>query len=205
MFKKSFLSFACLTAVMACNTDKPVSSLVPDKPSAAPDYFCTWNVQGFINGWEDPRTPMNEDYLFGDGLYQNWTGFFPKIREDLYFVMDDSWDIPLAEERDSPSFGTTMLDTTRFPSFRGDPAGRLKMLADSIKARGWKGAGGWIHAGKPAAFADITEEEFWTERLKESEHAGFDYWKVDWGPRSHDGQWRRMLTDWDTSTRRTYG
>ena len=29
-------------------------SLVPDTPSTAPDYFCTWNVQGFACSYSVP-------------------------------------------------------------------------------------------------------------------------------------------------------
>ena len=31
-------------------------SLVPDTPSTAPDYFCTWNVQGFACSYSVPAT-----------------------------------------------------------------------------------------------------------------------------------------------------
>lgn len=30
-----------------CSASQP-ESLVPDTPSSAPDYFCTWNIQGYI-------------------------------------------------------------------------------------------------------------------------------------------------------------
>jgi hypothetical protein len=37
-------------------------SLVPDAPSTAPDYFCTWNVQGFACSYSGPskRLVVNE-------------------------------------------------------------------------------------------------------------------------------------------------
>ena len=37
---------------------------------------------------------MTERYLFGNGPFEGWTSLYPQIRQDLYFVMDDSWDIP---------------------------------------------------------------------------------------------------------------
>ncbi len=29
---------------------------------------------------------MTRGNMFGDGKYQNWLGFYPRIRSDLYFV-----------------------------------------------------------------------------------------------------------------------
>lgn len=66
-------------------------SLVPDTPSKAPDYFCTWNLQGYLVSHQDTkvtRKAMNEDNLFGKGKYQNWANCYPRIREDLYLVLD---------------------------------------------------------------------------------------------------------------------
>ena len=49
-------------------------SLVPDKPSTAPDYYCTWNLQGYVvsygagAGSNDLRMEIHEDNLFGNQL-----------------------------------------------------------------------------------------------------------------------------------------
>ncbi len=120
-------------------------SLVPDTPSNAPDYFCTWSVQGYVvnySGVENTRAAIHEQNLFGDGTYEGWVHFFPKIRSDIYFLMDDSWDIPLHENAsDNKYLGLTRLDPTRFPSFTGTPQERLKGLTDQVKSYGWKGLG----------------------------------------------------------------
>ena len=97
-------------------------NLVPDTPSAAPDYFCTWNLQGYVvsyTGGDPTREAMNEEYMFGKGKYQDWVNVsYPTIRKDLYFVMDDSWDIPQDVNTPSnPYLGTVELDATRFPSW----------------------------------------------------------------------------------------
>lgn len=50
------------------------ASLVPATPSAAPDYYCTWNLQGYVcsygagAGSNDLRLEINEDNLFGSRL-----------------------------------------------------------------------------------------------------------------------------------------
>ena len=125
-----------------CSSPRP-GSLVPEAASCAPDYFCTWNVQSYVNshrgGSAMTRRAINEANMFGDGPYQDWVGFYPAIRSDLFFVMDDSWDIPLDENvvEGNPYFGTMELSEDRFPSFKGEPAVRLKALVDSVKAKGW--------------------------------------------------------------------
>src|SRR6202012_2188386 len=75
-------------------------SLIPETPSLAPDYFNTWNIQGYVCSYsstEAQRSAMNESNIFGDSTYQGWIKFYPQIRKDLIFVMDDSWDIPKNE------------------------------------------------------------------------------------------------------------
>lgn len=174
-------------------------SLVPDTPSKAPDYFCTWNLQGYLVSHQDTkvtRKAMNEDNLFGKGKYQNWANCYPRIREDLYLVLDDSWDIPKeVNDKPNPYLGTVELNEERFPSFHGTPEERLRQLVTRIKAKGWKGAGGWICAQKADNQRETDEKSYWTERIKTADEAGFDYWKVDWGNNDRNGKWRKMLTD----------
>lgn len=195
------IGIAVLMMITSCSKapeSKALESLVPDTPSKAPDYFCTWNVQGYICSQESTagnRMAMTEANMFGDSTYQNWVSFYPKIREDLYFVMDDSWDIPIAEtSKDGPTFGLAELNQERFPSFKGSPAERLSKLVDSVKITGWRGLGGWICAQEAAIAGEVDPVEYWTERLKAANEAGFAYWKVDWGKQSRNLEWRKMLT-----------
>lgn len=170
-------------------------SLVPTRPSTAPDYLCTWNLQGYVISYDPPsnmRSAMVEANIFGQGPYQNWISFYPQIRRDLYFVMDDSWDVPL--ENNNAYMGSAEVNEERFPSLKGTPTKRLKQLTERIKSAGWKGAGGWICAQKPESAKDIPEEEYWTSRLKDAHLAGFSYWKVDYGRNERNTEWRRMLT-----------
>lgn len=198
--KKSLVKLCMGVLVLTgCSSGQPLESLVPDTPSTAPDYFCTWSTQAYVvehEGHEPQRREMNEANIFGKGEYQNWAGFFPAIRQDLIFVMDDSWDIPAdVNTRDNEYLGTTILNEERFPSFIGTPTERLQKLVQKFKEMGWKGAGGWICAQKAGIFADVDEETYWTERLKAANDAGLSYWKVDWGHNAHNGEWRKMLGD----------
>lgn len=193
------VGFCALTFSSCSLQQQSLDSLVPDTPSNAPDYLCTWNLQAYVVDYENSdmmRKAMTEENIFGEGTYQNWASFYPKIRGDLYFVMDDSWDIPkdVNTKRDNPYLGTTELNEERFPSFTGTPTERLRKLTERMKSLGWKGAGGWICAQKSDNFPDVSEEDYWMERLKVAHDAGFSYWKVDWGKNSRNDEWRKMLT-----------
>ena len=222
-------------------------SLVPTTPSQAPDYYCTWNLQGFASGHtfgagsNDFRAEMNEDNLFGthkvypenklkaidgveyrvDSRHQGWLDHFPSIRQDLTFVMDDSWDIPYdsnskrphGSNYDNEYLALLTIDPTRFPSFDGNDSERMIKLVEAVKEKGWKGLGGWIcaqnpinltkkYTGKQNTFENSKkwsakqEEKYWKMRLKESQDAGFLYWKVDWGNKDRDDEFRRNLSKW---------
>jgi hypothetical protein len=172
-------------------------SLVPESSNLSPDYFCTWNIQGYVCSYESgeaQRRAMTEANMFGDDRHQRWVDFFPKVRKDLIFVMDDSWDIPLNE--DKAWFGSAVLNEERFPSYTGSPAERLRKLTDAVKAAGWRGLGGWICAQRAPKFeADDSEDAYWSQRLEWMRDADFTYWKVDWGKHDHDAEWRHKLTD----------
>lgn len=188
---------AVLYACASCQ-DKSVS-LVPDTPTRAPDYFCTWNVQGYKTrhtGSKNMRAAMNEQSIFGTGEWDGWIKFFPKIRADLYFVMDDSWDIPQSvNNKPNKYLGLVELDSTRFPSFKGTQTERLTRLNEKIKSYGWKGVGGWICAQESEVAANHESvDAYWTERLKAAHESGFGYWKVDWGRKDRDDEWRKKLT-----------
>lgn len=171
-------------------------NLIPTTPGKAPDYFCTWNVQGYVLSYAKGklRDAITEDNMFGDGKYQNWVGFFPRIRGDLYFVMDDSWDVGFTNY----DYGADILNPERFPSFAtsGTEPEKLKKLNDAVQAKGWRAVGGWICANKAAAYTNMSDQQFYAERLQWMNTAGWGYWKVDWGKHSKDANWRRQLTDW---------
>ena len=167
-------------------------SLVPNRPSAVPDYFSTWNIQGYVVSYDGPATArvMTEQSMFGQGELEGWTQFFPDFRQDLIFLMDDSWDIPVNDHR-TERMGEARLDTERFPSCKGN----LKKLVQKTKQAGWKGLGGWICAQEASVAPDAANPEaYWTARLKENHKAGMAYWKVDFGHQERNQKWREQLT-----------
>ncbi len=171
-------------------------NLIPTSPGKSPDYFCTWNLQGYVVSYANnaaQRNALTETNIFGVGKYQNWVGFYPRIRADLYFVMDDSWDVGFTKY----DYGADILNAERFPTYAssGTETDKLKQLNEAIKAKGWRAVGGWICANKAVAYQDMTDKDFYTERLQWMNSAGWGYWKVDWGKNAKDASWRRNLTD----------
>jgi hypothetical protein len=183
------------------NTSAAGTGLVPDIPNASPDYFCTWQTQHYYadgSGSGPQRANLTEANIFGTATQPGWINFYPKVRKDLFFVMDDSWDIPLKGDA-AGYFGSLIVNAERFPGFvqagiSNEDA--LKRLCDTAKSRGWKALGGWVCAQEAANFSDgKTQQAYWTERARWAGYAGFAYWKVDWGKNIYDYQFRKLLTD----------
>lgn len=267
---KKKIGLLALAAIMANMTlaQKQPASLVPTTPSKVPDYYCTWNLQGFVTGYlsgsgsNDLRVEINEDNLFGTSAvwgsttkkvyngtgregstaswnvpaaYQGWLNHYPAIRQDLTFVMDDSWDIPKGapdangycapygcskrpdgSNYDNPYLAYVRINEERFPSYAD--AGKkdvtnMARLVKAVKKRGWRSLGGWICAQNPIGLTEKytgkpnnkdnsmnwtaeQEEAYWSVRMQEAEKAGFTYWKVDWGNKDRDDNWRRRLSGW---------
>jgi hypothetical protein len=154
-------------------------SLVPDQPSSAPNYWCTWAAQNYMYGHGlanlDPKMlegesgsklahdAMSERVLFGDGGWAN--NFFPKIRKDLYLLLDDGWQ--------AGGTATFELDTVKFPAFTGSFETRLRKLNSAIEEAGWRSTALWCR-NTPGGDADQS-------LVNRSESAAIKYWKIDLG------------------------
>lgn len=185
--RREFLAALMATAVVSradgfakgSSLIKAGVNLVPEYPSGKPNYWCTWAAQNYMYGHDlphlDPKVlegdsgsrlahdAMTEKILFGrTGWAEN---FFPKIRKDVFFLLDDGWQVG--------GTATFDLDTRKFPSFTGSPADRLKKLNDAIKGAGWRGTALWCR-NTPGGDADHHLESL-------SQSAGINYWKVDIG------------------------
>lgn len=166
-------------------------SLVPAAPSTAPDYFCTWNAQGYAcsyAGADAQADALTEANLFGKGPHQNWAEFFPDCRRDLIFLLDDACDLPVGGGHHHPARGSLELDPGRFPSYQGAPADRLAALNRDVRAKGWRGLGLWVckSRNRAAGQEQVDSDAYWAERLAWSQKAGVLYWKVDWGVGDRD-------------------
>jgi hypothetical protein len=171
-------------------------NLVPAGPNRSPDYFCTWNLQGYVCSYANSsaqRREMVEQNLFGHSKCQDWIDLYPSIRGSLFLVLDDSWDVPL--NGDKRDYGSLILNRERFPSYDGTPAQSLRKLSEAVRAKGWRGLGGWVCAQQAPAFAEPADTAYWTERMHWMRDAGISYWKVDWGSKSRDAGWRQMISE----------
>jgi hypothetical protein len=154
-------------------------NIIPETPSGAPNYWCTWAVQNYMYGHNlrelKPEVlegdcgsrlahnAMNETVLLGaDGWART---FFPSVRKDLYLMLDDGWE--------AGGTSTFDLDTAKFRSFTGSPTKRLTALNKAIQDQNWRGAALWCR-NTPGGAKD---EEL--EML--SQQAGVHYWKIDVG------------------------
>ena len=180
----------------------------------SPSYYCTWCVQNYMygigkksvdskelegsRGSAHARKCMNLQTAFGE---DGWAArFHPEARKDLYFMIDDGWDVPYNVNPDW--FGSLIPDPKRFPLNAEEPWQRYQMLNRLAKQAGWRGLGIWVAAqeapalwnGKAHTPADQTV--YWKERMAWSERAGVEYWKMDWGAHAADIQFRINITQW---------
>jgi len=187
-------------------------NLIPEESGTAPNYWCTWSVQNYMYGQGDEgfdpkelvgftgakhaRNNLNEELLAGKNGWAE--SFFSKIRNDLFIVLDDGWDVPVNTPPESNEyFSSFHLNEGKFPSCKGIPPERLKKLSEIVKKHGWRGIGLWVaaqEATKYKAKDDPKSETYWKERIEWSKQAGILYWKVDWGRKMSRNAFRRFLT-----------
>jgi hypothetical protein len=175
--KRSIIQICLLCAAITTRAE----DLVPAKPGAAPNYWCTWSAQNYMFGQGaktlDPKEleggagsghanmAMNEQNVFGPGGWA--TNFFPRVRGDLYLMYDDGL------FRDGS--GSFKIDERKFPSLTGlEAQERLRQLNDRTRTLGWRGAAVWCR--NPATSGGDADA-----LVQWSRHAGVHYWKIDGG------------------------
>jgi hypothetical protein len=158
---------------------KTATNLIPEKPTSPPSYWCTWAAQNYMYGHDltelDTKLlegdsgsslahdAMTEKVLFGRTGWAH--DFFPRIRKDVLFLLDDGWQ--------AGGTATFELDLNKFPSFTGSSTERLKKLNHAVQDAGWRGTALWCR-NTPGGVADSRLENL-------SQNAGIRYWKVDIG------------------------
>ena len=116
-------------------------NFIPDIVNPSPDYYCTWQTQLYITndgGPEAQRENITEENMFGTGDGQGWTDFYENARKDLFFIMDDSWDVPLKDYDEY--YGCLVLNSEKVPSFCKDADNKtaLKRIVDAVKKKGFE-------------------------------------------------------------------
>jgi len=194
-YKLVLITLLCLFTLAGLGQKKQAFSLIPASPSLAPDYFCTWNIQGYACSYKSSiANEMTEKNIFGTGHYQGWGRMFQRLHKDLYLVLDDAWDTPL-DNSSKNYYGSLIVDIARFPSVIGlSPEQRFTALKEKTKKLGWRGLGLWICAQQAPIYKTEDSVAYWAERFRWMHNAGIDYWKVDWGKESNSSEWRTWLT-----------
>lgn len=198
-----------------------IGNMIPsESPKQTMNTWCTWEAQwdGVLKLRNDIKKGKNvyksiakapeklsqrdgivEETIFGEN---GWAHNFGDLRSDMYFILDDGWDVDFYEEpwtKDISKFGSHIPHNKRFPSVAGkSPKEKLKWINNKLVALGWRGGAIWIPAQMFPQKKWITpgaQIDFWKERIGWSKYAGIKYWKVDWGIHCHDVKWRKMLTD----------
>lgn len=177
-------------------------------PKTGPDtgnYWCSWDTQFRANSPEDGKETVNlrniltQEFLFGEkGMV---SGYFHRVRRDLYVLLDDGWDVGwnVAGNGRVSVFGSLELNEDKFPDFKGQPWEKLAMLKEKVLQLGYRGLGLWICANavgehQEKMLSPEESEAYWKERAVWCRRAGVDYWKVDWGYHSGDIEYRDRMT-----------
>ena len=165
-------------------------NLIPETPGKTPSYWCTWRTQNYgldyipkenraagsaIGGNIGAGSPvqdcLNEKVLFES---PGWAvNLFDRIRGDVYFMMDQGWDVPFNTDDTAEvwKYGSLELPAERFPSIIGNPAERLQKLNERIQTCGWRGLGIWVASQMPGdsgnvPFVSAAVDKYWRERAR---------------------------------------
>lgn len=182
-------SFLCLlgTLLLSCSSAGEGPNLVPQTPSDAPNYWCTWYAQNYwqqrggeisnfnmINN-SNAREEINYHNVFN--TRDGWAStYLPKGRADMYFLIDHGWQTKDKSQRieGAAPFFSLQIDENDFPEYANtQPEEALRLFNEEIQACGWKGLGIWVRGDIPAA----TARKF----VEWSKYAGIRYWKIDGG------------------------
>ncbi|MCY3415076.1 MAG: hypothetical protein INQ03_25720 [Candidatus Heimdallarchaeota archaeon] len=185
-------------------------SLIPTNKIKVANYWCTWALQNYIHGQNDPnllvsdlegahgailaRNNLNEKLLFSEDGWLNQQ--FGDIKSEIFLVLDDGWDLPLVK-----GFYSTLLHLSAFDlhrdrfSYTGSPEQKLKALNDQVRSFGWRGVGLWVAAQPALKYLGnpLKLISYWKKRIIWSRYAGVGYWKVDWGIWDHSMSFRHKL------------
>ena len=187
-------------------------NLIPATVNPSPDYWCTWGAQNFaadtlsllnslsLGGHSITARYVNEERIFGEG---GWSDAFPEgLRNDLLMVFDVGWDVPDGSSFDDSRWklGSMEVAVDKFPSVSGSGQEKLVQLDQLVRTHGWKGTGLWLpsqpYTGEATA-GELPENEtraFYRRAATMSKEAGIRYWKIDYGSRGGDIDFRAMIT-----------
>ena len=184
--------------------------LIPSEGRNTANYWCSWRNQRLfmpnpflhMRLYDAPkhnkiqRDMLTDDFLFGKrGLLVD---YMQDIRQDMYVMLDDGWDIPYKD--DYMAYGSLVLNEEKFPYQGKHPAENLATLNKKITDLGYAGTALWVPLNcigeEDENLFNLEQfKEYWTERAKWINYAGIAYLKVDWGYHQWETDYREALTD----------
>ena len=203
-----------MAGMVSCNRvpkDVPVD-LIPEVENITPDYWCTWGAQNYASDTASLRHSLSlgghsltADRLSESGVFgeKGWSEAFPaSMKKNLILLFDLGWDVPAGTKFENAQWrlGSLNLAEDKFPACLGTPLERLKKLNQLVLESGWKGSGLWLPShpygdrknGKIMPREQV--REFYIRALEISREAGIKYWKIDYGFRGEDLEFREMIT-----------
>jgi len=180
--------------------------LIPKPGNMTGSYVCTWWNQSACasrlrltgEGLSEWRDALNAHTLFDDESFYHHVP--RKERKDLIFLVDDGWDIPKGTPNDDAHrylYGSVDPDCEKFARFGSTPEERLTGMSQAVKELGYAGLGLWISPQESGReeYKEADARAYWEKRALWCHNAGILYWKVDWGNRDFDDDYRRLITD----------
>ena len=185
--KNKILFSAILLCCASCSPVKQGANLLPQQPSDAPNYWCTWYAQNYwqqrggeiknFNKINNPNAREEINYKNVFDSKEGWaTTYLPRGREDYYFLIDHGWQTKDASERlpGAAPFFSLQIDAGDFPEYaNAKPEEQLRLFNEEIQSQGWKGLGIWVRGNVSKELAETF--------VKWSKYAGIEYWKIDGG------------------------
>lgn len=189
MKKRSFYLnvFVLANILFSCTNVDKGPNLVPEDPSKAPNYWCTWYAQNYwqqrggeitnFNMINNPnaREEINYDNIFNDK--EGWAKtYLKKGRQDMYFLIDHGWQTKDKSKRidGAEPFFSLQIDENDFPEYANTkPEEALRLFNEEIQSLGWKGLGIWVRGN--------ISYELARKFVEWSKYAGIEYWKIDGG------------------------
>ena len=146
------------------------------------------------------RDNISEELLFGA---KGWARtMFPRSRRNLYMMIDDGWDVPFGTDpaKSMRPFSALVPSADRFPGLGATGKERLANIDARLRENGWLGVGLWVacqgFGEGNGIWLDVAKSRAeWSRRMEISRKAGIRYWKIDWGCRDGNLDYRRMIAE----------
>jgi hypothetical protein len=216
MYRSRLITFfSLIIIIISCKQPSDLKqdiNLIPNVQNSSPDYWCTWGAQNYatdtlsvqhtlaLGGHSVTAGYLTEINVFGEN---GWSEALPDIlKQDLILLFDLGWDVPggLKFENSQWNLGSLVVAEDKFPSCTGSAEERLVKLNNMVLTAGWKGTGLWLPSHPYGDrkdginMPDNSIEDYYREGLMASKNAGVRYWKIDYGFRGGDLDFREMIT-----------